>query len=316
MKLTTVKNNISLHEKIKNTLQYIYKKRFLYLLLIPGVIYFVIFNYLPMYGIIIAFKDFNFAKGILKSEWIGFENFRYMFGLDDFYKVFWNSLYLGILRMVFGFPFPIILALLLNEIKNRTYQRITQTILYLPHFISWVVIGGILVNFLSPAWGLVNISLKQIGVEPVFFMAEEKYFRPIVILSSIWKESGWGTIIYLAAMAGINVELYEAAEMDGANRLQKLWHITLPCIKSTVVVMLILRLGQIMGNGFEQIFVLQNPMNLGVAEVFETYTYRVGVVGGRFSFGTTVGLFTSVIGTILILISNKVATLLKEDGIW
>ena len=158
--------------------------------------------------------------------------------------------------------------------------------------------------------------LKQINVEPIFFLAEEKYFRLIVILSSIWKESGWGTIIYLAAMAGINIELYEAAEIDGASKLQRLIHITLPCIKPTVVTMLILRLGQIMGNGFEQIFVLQNPMNLSVSEVFETYTYRVGIVGGRFSFGTTVGLFTSVIGTIFLLLSNKAASMLKEDGIW
>jgi putative aldouronate transport system permease protein len=285
-------------------------------MLLPGVAYFLIFNYIPMYGITIAFKDFNFAKGILKSEWVGLEHFRYMFGLSDFYEVFWNSFYLGILRMIFGFPFPIILALMINEIKNSKYQRITQTIIYLPHFISWVVIGGILVNFLSPSWGVVNMFLKQINVEPIFFLAEEKYFRPIVILSSIWKESGWGTIIYLAAMAGINIELYEAAEIDGASKLQRLIHITLPCIKPTVVTMLILRLGQIMGNGFEQIFVLQNPMNLSVSEVFETYTYRVGIVGGRFSFGTTVGLFTSVIGTIFLLLSNKAASMLKEDGIW
>lgn len=317
MKAIAAKDNqSSIGGNIKNALSYINKKKYLYLLLIPGVVYFIIFNYIPMYGIIIAFKDFNFAKGILASPWIGFENFKYMFGLSDFYKVFWNSLYLGFLRLVFGFPIPIILALLLNEIKSRVYQRVMQTVLYLPHFISWVVIGGILVNFLSPSWGIVNIFLKQIGIEPVFFLAKEEYFRPLVLLSSVWKESGWGTIIYLAAIAGINVELYEAAQIDGANRLQRLWHITLPSIKSTIVVLLILRLGQIMGNGFEQIFVLQNPMNLGVSEVFETYTYRVGIIGGRFSFGTTVGLFTSVIGVIFLLASNKVASLLKEDGIW
>ncbi len=317
MKAIAAKDNqSSTSGNIKNAFSYINKKKYLYLLLIPGVVYFIIFNYIPMYGIIIAFKDFNFAKGILASPWVGFENFKYMFGLSDFYKVFWNSLYLGFLRLVFGFPIPIILALLLNEIKSRVYQRVMQTVLYLPHFISWVVIGGILVNFLSPSWGIVNIFLKQIGIEPVFFLAKEEYFRPLVLLSSVWKESGWGTIIYLAAIAGINVELYEAAQIDGANRLQRLWHITLPSIKSTIVVLLILRLGQIMGNGFEQIFVLQNPMNLGVSEVFETYTYRVGIIGGRFSFGTTVGLFTSVIGVIFLLASNKVASLLKEDGLW
>jgi putative aldouronate transport system permease protein len=270
----------------------------------------------PMYGVLMAFKDFNFAKGIVHSPWVGFDNFKYMFGLSDFYKVFWNSFYLGVLRIVFGFPLPIILALLLNEMRGLAYQRVTQTVIYLPHFISWVVIGGILVNFLSPAWGLVNIFLKQLGVDPVFFLADPHYFRPVVVLSSIWKESGWGSIIYLAAIAGINSELYEAASIDGANRLQKLWYVTLPGIKSTIVILLILRLGQVMNNGFEQIFVLQNPMNLDVSEVFETYAYRVGILGGRFSFGTTVGLFTSVIGLIFLLAGNRVAKLLKEDGIW
>ncbi|MEK3724287.1 ABC transporter permease [Paenibacillus sp. FSL H8-0034] len=300
----------------KDALRYLNRKKYLYILLIPCVIYFLIFNYFPMYGVIIAFKDFNFAKGIVGSPWIGFDNFRYMFGLSDFYTVFWNSLYLSMLRLVFGFPFPILLALLLNEMRNRTYQRVTQTIIYLPHFISWVVIGGILVNFLSPSWGIVNIFLKQIGMEPIFFLADNDYFRPLVIISSIWKESGWESILYLAAMVSINTELYEAASIDGANRLQKMRYVTMPGIKSTIVILLILRLGQIMGNGFEQIFVLQNPLNLGVSEVFETYVYRVGLIGGRFSFGTTVGLFTSVIGLIFLLASNQIAKWLKEDGIW
>lgn len=296
--------------------RYFNKKKYLYLLLLPCVVYFLVFNYVPMYGVLMAFKDFNFAKGIIHSPWVGLDNFKYMFGLNDFYKVFWNSFYLGVLRIVFGFPLPIILALLLNEMRNLAYQRVTQTVIYLPHFISWVVIGGILVNFLSPAWGLVNIFLKQLGIDPVFFLADPHYFRPVVVLSSIWKESGWGSIIYLAAIAGINSEQYEAASIDGANRLQKLWYVTLPGIKSTIVILLILRLGQVMNNGFEQIFVLQNPMNLDVSEVFETYAYRVGILGGRFSFGTTVGLFTSVIGLLFLLAGNRIAKLLKEDGIW
>ena len=301
---------------MRGAFRYINKKKYLYLLLIPGVVYFFIFNYIPMYGVIIAFKDFNFAKGILNSSWIGFENFKYMFGLSDFYQVFWNSFYLSILRLAFGFPFPIILALFLNEMRNRTYQRVTQTIIYLPHFISWVVIGGILVNFLSPSWGIVNIFLKQVGFEPIFFLADHAYFRPLVVLSSIWKDSGWESIIYLAAIMGINTELYEAASIDGASRMQRLRYITIPGIKSTIVILLILRLGHIMSNGFEQIFVLQNPMNLEVSEVFETYAYRVGILGARFSFGTTVGLFTSVIGLIFLLTSNRIAKWMKEDGIW
>ncbi|MGG1552044.1 ABC transporter permease [Paenibacillus ferrarius] len=239
-----------------------------------------------------------------------------MFGLSDFYQVFWNSFYLGLLRLVFTFPFPILLALFLNEIRQVMYQRLTQTIIYLPHFISWVVIGGILVNFLSPSWGIVNIFLKQLGIEPIFFLANPDYFRPIVVLSSIWKEAGWGSIIFLAAITGINAELYEAASIDGASRLQRIWYVTLPGIKSTIMVLFILRLGHIMGNGFEQIFVLQNPMNLSVSEVFETYSYRVGLLGSRFSFGTTVGLFTSVIGMIFLILGDRLAKLLKEDGIW
>ncbi|MCL6460103.1 MAG: ABC transporter permease subunit [Gorillibacterium sp.] len=303
-------------KNMKKTLRYLNKKKYLYLLLFPGIVYFLIFNYVPMYGVLIAFKDFNFSKGILHSPWIGFENFRYMFGLSDFYQVFWNSLYLSLLRLVFGFPFPILLALFLNEMRNRTYQKITQTLIYLPHFISWVVIGGILVNFLSPSWGVLNLFLKQVGIEPIFFLADNNYFRPLIVLSSIWKDSGWESIIYLAAISSINPELYEAAGIDGANRLQRLWSITIPGIKSTVVILLILRLGHIMGNGFEQIFVLQNPMNLGVSEVFETYAYRVGILGGRFSFGATVGLFTSVIGLIFLLASNRIAKWLNEEGIW
>jgi len=298
------------------TLDYINKKKYLYLLLLPCVVYFAVFNYMPMYGVLIAFKDFNFAKGILHSPWIGFENFRYMFGLSDFYQVFWNSLTLGLMQLVFGFPFPIILALFLNEMRSLAYQRVTQTVIYLPHFISWVIIGGIMVNFLSPSWGVVNLFLGKLGIEPIFFLAETEYFRPLVVLSSMWKEAGWGSIIYLAAIAGINSEQYEAASIDGASRMRKIWHVTLPGIKSTIIVLLILRLGQIMNNGFEQIFVLQNPMNLEVSEVFETYAYHVGIIGGRFSFGTTVGLFTSVIGLIFLLLANRVAKWMKEDGIW
>lgn len=309
-------NKPKFRNKLKKKVSYIYKKRYLYILLSPCIIYILIFNYVPMYGILIAFKDFNFAKGLMGSEWIGLENFKYMFGLGDFYQVFWNSIYLSSLRLVFGFPFPILLALLINEIKSEGYKKFAQTVLYLPHFISWVVVGGILVNFLSPSWGVVNELLKSSGHEPIFFMAQNEYFRPIVVMSSIWKEAGWGTILYLAAIMGINPELYEAAVVDGATKLQKIWYITLPCIKGTIVILLVLSLGKIMSNGFEQIFVLQNIKNLPVSEVFETYAYRVGVIGGRFSFGTTVGLFTSVIGLIFLVTSDRIAKAIGEDGIW
>lgn len=302
--------------KLKAALKYIGKKKYLYILLLPCIVFFFIFHYIPMYGVTIAFKDFSFSRGILKSPWVGFDNFSYMFGLKDFYKVFLNSLTLSFLRIIFGFPAPIILALLLNEMRGQIYKRFVQTVLYLPHFVSWVVIGGIIVNFLSPTWGIVNQILQGMGYEPIFFMAKSEYFRPIIIISEIWKESGWGTIIYLAALAGINPELYEAAIVDGANRFQRLLYITMPCIKSTIITLLILRVGAIMGNGFEQIFVFQNISNLDVSEVFETYTYRVGMLGGRFAFSTTVGLFTSVIGMIMIFFSNKLAKITGENGIY
>lgn len=297
-------------------MNYFMKKKYLYLMLLPGILYFLIFNYAPMYGVLIAFKDFNFKRGIMGSDWIGLENFRYMFQLDNFYSVFRNSMVLSLCRIAFTFPIPILLALFLNDIKNVKFQKTLQTLFYLPHFVSWVVIGSILVNFLSPTNGVINNIIQSLGGEPIFFLAEKNYFVPIVILTSLWKDSGWSTIIYLAAITGISGELYEAARIDGANKLQQLRYITFPCIKSTVVTMLILRLGSIMNNGFEQIFILQNSMNLSVSEVFETYTYRLGMLDGRYSFATTVGLFTSVIGVIFLLSSNYIAKKLGEDGIW
>ena len=206
----------TMHSRFQASMRYIWRYKYLYLLLLPAVLYFLIFHYLPMYGVIISFKDFNFKKGILGSEWIGLENFEYMFGLNDFYRVFWNSFCLSFLRLVFEFPIPIILALLLNEISGKRFKKITQTAIYLPHFLSWAVIGGILVNFLSPTWGVVNQIIQQLGFDPIFFLGDPKYFRTTAVISSIWKEAGWGTIIYLAAITGIDVEQYEAATVDCA----------------------------------------------------------------------------------------------------
>jgi putative aldouronate transport system permease protein len=296
--------------------KYLWRMKYLYLLLVPALIYYVIFKYTPMYGIIIAFKDFNFAKGILGSDWIGFDNFEYLFGLNDFYKVFFNSLYLSFLRLLWGFPIPIFLALMLNEMRSLKYKKILQTVVYLPHFISWVVLGGIIISFLSPSWGVVNYLIRAIGGEPIFFMAKTEYFRKIIVISDIWKGAGWGTIIYLAAITGINPELYEAAIVDGANKLQRLWYITLPCIRTTIVLCLILRMGSIMNNGFEQIFILQNSQNLSVSEVFETWVYRLGLLNGRFSFATTVGLFTSLVSLIFLLSADRIAKKMGEEGIF
>jgi putative aldouronate transport system permease protein len=269
-----------------------------------------------MYGLILAFKDFKFSRGILGSEWVGLANFKYLFGLDTFYQVFQNSIFLSMLRLLISFPIPIILSLAINEIPFIPYKRMTQTIVYLPHFISWVVIGGILVNLLSPSWGVINTLIKSLGGEAVFFMGSAKYFRGIAIFSHVWKNAGWDTIIYLAAITSIDPELYQAAIIDGASRLQRIWHITLPGIKATVVILLLLAIGNIMNNGFEQIYMLQNGSNLAVSEVFETYTYRIGMVNGRFSFATSVGFFSSVIGFTLLVTANSIAKLMGEGGIF
>ena len=269
-----------------------------------------------MYGLIIAFKDFKFSQGIWGSAWVGLENFRYLFELPDFYRVLGNSITLSILRLGIAFPIPILLSLALNEIPFLKYKKIAQTMIYLPYFISWVIIGGILVNLLSPSWGIVNNILKIFGGEPIFFLGSARYFRGVAILSHIWKVAGWETIIYLAAITSISPELYEAAKIDGASRFQRILHITLPGIKTTIVILLLLSVGNLMNNGFEQIFILQNASNLNVAEVFETYTFRLGMISGRFSFATTVGLFSSVIGFILLVIANGIAKMMGEEGIF
>ncbi len=309
---------LALHSKsrLARGTKYFLAHRYLYLLLIPCVTYFIIFHYLPMYGLVIAFKDFKFSKGILGSPWSGLTNFIYLFGLKDFYRVLANSLLLSLMRLLFCFPIPILLSLMLNEIPLLRIKRLAQTTIYLPYFISWVVIGGILVNLLSPSWGIVNIWLKALGLEPVFFLGSDKYFRGIALLSHVWKQAGWDTIIYLAAITAISPDLYEAATIDGAGKLQRIWHITLPGIRSTILILVLLSIGSLMSNGFEQIYVLQNNSNLAVAEVFETYTYKMGMVNGRFSFATSVGLFSSTVGFVLLVLANAGAKAMGEDGIF
>ena len=297
--------------------RYFSEKKYLYLLLFPGTAFVIVFNYLPMYGVIIAFKDFSFSKGILGSPWNGFANFKYLFGMSDFFRVVSNSIIVSVMRWLVTFPLPIFLAICINEIPWKPYKRVTQTLIYLPYFISWIVISGILINFLSPSWGVVNNILKQyLGMKAIFFLGEDKYFRGIVILTSVWKNTGWDTIVYLAAITAISPELYEAAFVDGANRLQRIVHVLLPGIRSTILVIMLLNIGNILNNGFEQMYALQNNNNLRVSEVFETFTYKLGMISGRFSFATTVGLFTGLLGTALLLSANRIAKLLGEDGIF
>lgn len=296
--------------------KYIWKHKYLYLMLVPALTYYIIFCYIPMYGASIAFKDFNPMVGIMKSPWTGFDVFRQLFGMDKFYSVFWNTLRISIIRLIFGFPVPIIVALMLNELRGQKLKKTVQTAIYIPNFISWVVLGGILTNLLSMDSGIVNGILQKLGFAPIGFLTDERFFVPTMVVSMIWKTFGWNTIIYLAAMTGIDPQLYEAATVDGANRWQQLLHITLPCIRSTIIVILITRIGGLMQAGFEQIFVLYHPGVYGVADIIDTYVYRMGLQEGKFELAAAVGLFKSVINFVLVVIANKAARMTGEEGIY
>jgi putative aldouronate transport system permease protein len=303
-------------KKTSSLLSEIARDRNLYLMLIPGLLYFAIFKYLPMFGVMVAFQNYMPFLGFLKSDWVGMANFQRFFGDPAFFGLLKNTIILAVYNIIFYFPLPIIIALLLNELFNERFKRIVQSIIYVPHFISWVVIAGICYSVLSVDNGVVNALIKACGGDPINFLASSKWFRPLIILQLIWKDTGWGTIIFLAALAGVNVELYEAAVMDGANRWQQFLAVTFPAIKSTVVIMLILRMGTFMDSGFEQIFLMLNSMNRSVGEVFDTYVYTSGMLNGQFSYSTAVGLFKSLVSLMMVLTTNYIAKKAGEEGIY
>ena len=288
----------------------------LYLMLVPGILYYIIFHYAPMAGIVIAFKDFDIFSGIWSSEWVGFDHFRQLFGSDAFFRVFRNSLCVSFYKLAVCFPVPIVLAIMLNEVRNRKFQRTLQTVVYLPYFLSWVVIAGIVTNLLSPSDGIVNVLIKALGGAPVNFLASKEKFRTILVLSDLWHGMGWNTIIFLAALTNIDPQLYEAARIDGAGKLQQILHITLPGLKSTIIVLLLMKIGNLMNTGIEQIFLLYNPNVYEVADVFETYVYRIGLVDTRYDFATAVGLFKSCISFVMLVCANKLARVFGERGIF
>ncbi len=288
----------------------------LYLFMIPGLSSILLFKLRPMYGLQIAFKDFSLAKGVWDSEWVGLQHFETLFQSANFLRVLKNSIITSVLRLLWGFPFPIILALLMNEIRAEKYKRTLQTAMYLPHFISWVIVITMVTGLLSKSQGIVNELIGALGGEKIDFLTSSSWFRTVLIGSGIWKEAGWGTVIYMAALAGIDVQLYEAAMIDGANRWQRLLHITLPCILGTVTIMLIMNMGNILSNGFEQIWLLQNSPNKEVAEVLETYSYQVGLREGRFSFATAIGFFQSLVGMIMVFLSNFLSKRMGGNGLW
>jgi putative aldouronate transport system permease protein len=269
-----------------------------------------------MYGVSIAFKDYKIGLGIAGSPWIGLRHFERLFKSLDFFNILKNTLLLNVYSLVFGFPVPIIIAILLNEVRNPLYKRVSQSILYLPYFISWVVLAGIFIQMLSPSTGIVNSLLKLAGLNPIYFMANNFWWPIMFVLSGIWQGAGWGSIIYLAAISAIDPELYEAARIDGANKLAQIWHITLPCIKGTIAIMLILRMGSMMDVGFEHIYNLQNPAVYNVSDVISTYVYRVGILGSQYSYTTAIGLFQSVISLILVASTNKIVRAMGETSLW
>jgi putative aldouronate transport system permease protein len=295
---------------------YFWYHRGLYLLLVPALAYYFTFHYLPYLGATIAFKDFNIMKGILGSPWVGLKHFRALFVLDQFWRVVRNTLEISILRLFFGFPVPLIVALLMNEVSKTWFKRVVQTLVYLPHFISWVILGGILVNLLSAQTGVVNLAIRSLTGSTIGFLTDPAYFRGTLIWSMIWKEFGWGTVLYMATLAGIPAELYESAAMDGAGRFRRMFSITLPYLLPVIVVLLILRIGNLMQAGFEQIFVLYHPGVYRVSDILDTYVYRLGLGDGRFSMASAVGLFRSVINLTLLVLANKFARMAGQQGIY
>lgn len=288
----------------------------LYVLLFPTLLYFFIFQYLPMYGIQIAFKDFIAVRGITGSPWIGFEHFERFFNSYQFWLLLKNTLGISLYQIVVAFPIPIVLALMINQVGSSKFKKVVQTVTYAPHFISFVVLAGMLYLFLSPRNGLVNNILDLIGIEAIFFMGIPEWFKSVFVFSGIWQNMGWNCIIYLAALTGINPELHEAAVMDGANKLKRVWHIDIPGIMPTIMILLILNVGDFMTVGHEKVLLLQNYLNLDSSEVIQTYVYKIGLLQAQFSYSAAIGLFNNVINFILLVVINDFARRMKQTSLW
>lgn len=286
-----------------------------YVLLIPAVVFIILFQYVPLYGLQIAFKDFNIFVGIKDSPWVGLDHFRRVFSDPNFYRVLRNTLIISFYKLVFLFPLPIILAILLNEVKNRVFQRSIQTIVYLPHFLSWVIVSGLFVSILGTD-GVVNQAIAPFVDRPIRFLMDCRWFRSVLVFTEGWKGVGWSAIVYLAAITSIDPQLYEAAIVDGANKFKRIWYITLPGISPTIILLLILNIGSLLDAGFQQILVMYNPMVYSVADIIGTYVYRVGLGQMNFSYGSAVGLFNSVVAFVLIVSGNYVAKKLVGRSIW
>lgn len=297
-------------------LRHVLKHRYLYLLLLPAALYYVTFKYLPIYGMIMAFQDFKPVKGFFGSSWVGLEHFQRLFAARDFWRVFRNTFIISFYKLLLAIPLPIILALLLNEVSNRAFKRSIQTIIYLPRFLSWIVVSGIVYNLTRVQGGLVNGIIQAFGGEPIVFLADDRYFRALLAITDAWMMTGWRTIIYLAALSGVNPELYETAQIDGANRWKQTIHITLPSIKEVIAIILIISVGDIMRIGFEQVIAMYNPAVYEVADIFQTYVFRIGLLNAQYSYAAAIGIFNAVVAFVAVVAVNKAAKMLGTQGMF
>lgn len=295
----------------------IIQHKYMYVMLLPCIVFFIIFSYIPMGGLLLAFKEYQFNKGILLSPWVGLRYFRTFFDSYESGKLIANTVIISSMKLFLGLPFPIILALIFNEVKSKRFRGITQSIAYLPHFLSWVIVVGVIQRVLAPDTGLLNEAIKALGGNgDTFFLMEQSYFYPIMFGSHIWKTVGWDSIIYLAAIAGINPELYEAGRIDGASKWREIWNITLPGIRPTIMILFILSLGSILSAGYDQLYLLRTPGNMDVSEILDTYVISVGLQSGQYGYATAVGMLQGVIGLILVVAANRIARRISETSVW
>lgn len=306
----------SLKQRFMRTIEYMWKHKFIYFIALPGIIFFIVFKYVPMLGIVIAFQNYNIFNGILGSEWIGLEHFIRMWEYPDFLRILKNTLLINLYDLLFAFTFPIVMALMLNEVRQLLVKRLVQTIVYMPHFLSWVIISGVFIGILSPSTGLINQLLNFFGFESIYFLGEDSYIRSIIVGAGVWRDTGWGTIIYLAALAGINPQLYEAAEIDGANRWQQTLKITIPTLLPTIMLLFLLQIGNFLDFGFERVDVFLNPFNRVNGEIFDTYIYNVGLLKNQFSYTTAIGIFKSGTGLIMIVGANFMSKRITGTGLY
>lgn len=294
----------------------LWRDRYLLLLFLPCLIYYIAFKYVPMWGVLISFKDFKPFIGFADSEWVGLKHYIQFFSSPDAVRIIRNTLLLGILTLIFSFPMPIIFSLALNELKSVRFKKFVQTVSYMPHFLSMVVVCGMITSFLSPIRGIINQIIVQFGGTAVNFMSMEQYFRPIYVISDIWQTMGWGAIVYLAAISSVDPQYYEAAKLDGATRLRQIWYITLPCIAPTITTMLILRVGSVLEVGLEKVMLLYSPAIYETSDIIATYVYRQGMVSGNMSYAAAIGLFSAVVNLILLVSANYASKRLSGSGLY